>query len=239
MSIHRRYKHYSTAEDAVLLANPDMPTEQLAKMLTALGESRDIISVRHRRKKLGVAMFKPEWSDAETERLRAYWLDENLSSAQVHRAWPEKSRAAINSKVKRMGWPKTPEQRGVSPPKPPKPVKLGTAFIFGRGPGAEATPKPPRPEACAGPTPDSLNIRMWDPRFKSGCCKYATDEDDGGYFFCGAHAKPGLPYCGPHAAVCFNGYGTRPPEAPSKDRTAKVQPQDDGEPKALDFEDAA
>ena len=202
------FKRYSPAEDAILIANADLPLDRQAKLLTALGLSvRTPHSVKARRAQLGLCVDKNKWTDAETERLRVYWVEQRLTAAEIRALCPEHSRSAINGKVRRMQWPRSERQtasagRPLTTPKPPAPTLAARQFQHGDGCEIGQTPKPVKVEAIVGPTPDSLNVPMWDPRFKAGCCKYGTKEVDGIQLFCCAPAEPGAPYCEPHRRAC-------------------------------------
>jgi GcrA cell cycle regulator len=252
---------WSPAEDAILRANLGSINRVVAAILAEHGfcrSARAVNSRRHSKTFQGIP-YKPQPDAWPEERitallsLHAKGLSGGMIAEEMGRRGNPMSRSAAIGKLSRLGLKLESDfanhvrriyhNTGSSTPrprKPPPPTPATRQFQHGAGCEIGATPKPPRPAAVTGPTPDSLNIPMWDPRFEAGCCRFPTSgEGVDTHLFCAAPAERGLPYCGPHARACFNGYGGNPPTEPKSERVAsKPQPADD-EPQPLDFEAAA
>jgi GcrA cell cycle regulator len=244
--------YWRADENAVLTNNPTMPNKEAAALVSALGFREctpEDVKYRRRRMRREKAQGPKEdaWPSEVIVTLKKHW-DAGLTPSKIATLMPAYSRSAIRAKGVRMGWVKpdwsgeramTGARVGGRPPK--KMIHAATsarAFQHGSGCVTTTAPKPPRDITTAGPTAESLNLRMWDQRFTSRCCKWATGEDEQGFLFCAAPRVDGLPYCRAHVAAAYRPSPPRPPSA-VKDSGRTAAPKEDAEPKPLDFEKAA
>ncbi len=230
-------RYWQPEESKVLLDNPNMTARELAVLVAALGfRECDHLDIKARRRRLKMPAKERQkgWTGERVKQLKVHW-DAKKSPAEIAVLMPDYSRAAILSKGVRMGWPR----HDWGPPKTPKqkPSKAAAAFRHGSGCVSSPEPLPPQPVKCKGPTARSLNIYMRDARFtSSGCCKYSTMTDEGGPRFCCAPTDG--TYCREHVADLRQPDQKKPPSAPKSSQRV-APPEDDGEPKPLDFEKAA
>lgn len=156
-----------------------------------------------------------DWTVEAIERLRALWA-EGHSTAEIGRRMGI-SKNAVVGKAHRLSLPARPSpiRREVAAERPPhaaparlpRPVAViprstlppipATAPVAGASAGPAAPPAP-----MASPQPSV--VRAF-PRFGSArsCCWPIGEPGTPDFRFCTAEAKPGKPYCTPHAAVAY------------------------------------
>lgn len=252
---------WTPEQDRILIDHPRASHDALARMVSEVGPVRSRQAVKERRERLAMSKARDAWSDPKRVARLAELHGKGYSGGQIAKVLSAEfdasfSRNAIIGKVHRLGLAKpSDEARGREGyrvtarlrskqrdllRKPPKPTPQARAFQHGGGCPVDGGAKPPLSIRTVGATPESLNVPMWDDRFKPGCCKYATEERDGVHMFCCAKAVAGTPYCRPHLAAVSGAGSSVTPSLPKSDRVAKAPPADDGEPQPLDFEaDAA
>lgn len=114
---------------------------------------------------------------------------------------------------------KTGDAKRARKPPPPLPsarLQWGSGSVVGCG-------KAPESNKTIGPTQASLNIPMWDARFKAGCCKYpTTGEDAETVLFCAVPVAREAIYCPAHAAACLRVEAGHASRTKAKARTGEA-----------------
>lgn len=189
-------------------------------------------------------MAEQNWGDQEVEKLKAL-IAEGLTSGQIHKRMPSRSRCAVIGKAHRMGLTigtsastRAAIRRGAeaaaikrrvartaktAAKKPPAPAAKSAALFKGHSNGPVVIKGPELPPCPFAPVEEvviPLAERKTIQTLEANDCRWPIgDPHLADFHFCGRTKVPGLPYCEGHARRAY-----APPQAKRRETEAEARP---------------